>query len=799
MTTTMAKRKGPSLSKAAREQQDLVHALHGEAGGNGHVNGTKRIPPASDDDLAAAAAFNSKHGGGKKDYNEIVNVPLSDQACVARVYLLRVPPDSPTASDTAPGWYWGAAWSHTDGVRGEDQSDSDTLEEPCLSREQALEAGVGYLTQTDLVNVAYGAMNDLLSFVERGCDTAPTKNGKQKSVKAAKEEKPIGADWHGLVPDSDATNEALTPGPSPAEGGRREKRASRANAANEGTDRVDAVAQPPGGEIEIELRDLVRHEDNRRPTAESVAARAESLKTHGQFEALVVRDLGHKLHGYGRYDHLYQILSGETRYLAAKQLGWKSVRARVVPCTDAEALVRLAEHNAQREDLTAIDKARLIQRLCAAEADGGAGLTREAAGKHVGYASGSAASNVVRLLELPAVWQERVAKGELAETFARCLLPIAKAPTLMERAEADWTKAHRKGAKSWDAENWERREDVEGFVEELMEEAVPMDAAEKVSVPWHLVKDHSLTRPERRLFEVTDAVREKLKVEVIEWNGKEVEVATNFELFYELQAKAIRAKVAKKQDKEQKGAKSAKGKSASQANAANGPKVSAAERKYLAERKRKADRERVERWRHAWLAELVSEKLADGAHAGPTLKVALFCLTVNWNRFDVRREVDLEKLILKALPGGSDVTKALNARLAGDNAGVQHCALAALAAVMAQAVRVPARPGYPQIIETDLIEGLIADLSIDVDHEWGQDAEARKAFYSLFSSEQLEGIAKGLNVHLLPGKPKSVKVSLLAAKTARPSALKPVLTGGKARGQGRVKDGASKRGGRRAE
>jgi hypothetical protein len=76
--------------------------------------------------------------------------------------------------------------------------------------------------------------------------------------------------------------------------------------------------------VKIALEVLVRHPVNRHPTKESIAARAESMKT-GQLEPILVRQLPQGQRPYPPY----QVLSGETRWLAAKQLGWTHIEARV--------------------------------------------------------------------------------------------------------------------------------------------------------------------------------------------------------------------------------------------------------------------------------------------------------------------------------------------------------------------------------------------------------------------------------------------------------------------------------------
>lgn len=198
-----------------------------------------------------------------------------------------------------------------------------------------------------------------------------------------------------------------------------------------------------GPTLAMPLYHVVRHPANRHPSPEAVTECAASLAAIGQLEPLVVRFLP--------VEGKYQILSGETRWLAAQRLGWHEIAARVVEADDAEAVKLVAEHNAHRHDLNPIEQARLIETLCRPVDQGGGGLTREQAARSVGLESASAASNLVRLLSLPQVWQDRVANGELPQTWARCLLAIA-----------DDEAACRQAASVW--HTWRTRDDVDKFV-----------------------------------------------------------------------------------------------------------------------------------------------------------------------------------------------------------------------------------------------------------------------------------------------------------------------------------------------
>lgn len=91
--------------------------------------------------------------------------------------------------------------------------------------------------------------------------------------------------------------------------------------------------------------------------------------------------------------------------------------------------------NLQRKSFNPLEKARLIQTLCQPEREGGGGKTREQVGKMFGK-TGSWASNCLRMLQLPEVWQHRIAAGELGESQGRLLVPYAEEPEVLEAVAA---------------------------------------------------------------------------------------------------------------------------------------------------------------------------------------------------------------------------------------------------------------------------------------------------------------------------------------------------------------------------
>jgi ParB family chromosome partitioning protein len=118
---------------------------------------------------------------------------------------------------------------------------------------------------------------------------------------------------------------------------------------------------------------------------------------------------------------VYEIIAGERRFRAAKLAGLDSVPVLVrdVP-NEAAAAMSLIE-NIQREDLNPLEEAQGLQRLIKEF-----GLTHETAAQAVGR-SRSAASNLLRLLNLAEPVQTMLMAGDLDMGHARALLALDKA------------------------------------------------------------------------------------------------------------------------------------------------------------------------------------------------------------------------------------------------------------------------------------------------------------------------------------------------------------------------------------
>ena len=143
---------------------------------------------------------------------------------------------------------------------------------------------------------------------------------------------------------------------------------------------------------------------------------AESIKAQGIMSPILVRKLKQ-----GPSAGKYEVIAGERRLRAARLAGLDSVPVLVRDVPDEAAAVMALIENMQREDLNPLEEAQGLQRLIREF-----GLTHEAAAQAVGR-SRSAASNLLRLLNLADPVQTMLMAGDLDMGHARALLALDRA------------------------------------------------------------------------------------------------------------------------------------------------------------------------------------------------------------------------------------------------------------------------------------------------------------------------------------------------------------------------------------
>jgi ParB family chromosome partitioning protein len=143
---------------------------------------------------------------------------------------------------------------------------------------------------------------------------------------------------------------------------------------------------------------------------------AESIKAQGIMQPILVRIVK-----AGAHAGKYEIIAGERRFRAAKLAGLSEVPVLVRDVPDQAAAAMALIENMQREDLNPLEEAQGLQRLIKEF-----GLTHEDAAQAVGR-SRSAASNLLRLLNLADPVQTMLMAGDLDMGHARALLSLDKA------------------------------------------------------------------------------------------------------------------------------------------------------------------------------------------------------------------------------------------------------------------------------------------------------------------------------------------------------------------------------------
>ena len=183
-------------------------------------------------------------------------------------------------------------------------------------------------------------------------------------------------------------------------------------------DSADAPPTTPGQPASLLLADMVPgvYQPRTRMDEGALYELAESIKSQGIMQPILVRKLAS-----GANAGKYEIIAGERRFRAARLAGLDSVPVLVRDVADEAAAAMALIENIQREDLNPLEEAQGLQRLIR-----DFGLTHEQAAQAVGR-SRSAASNLLRLLNLADPVQNMLMAGDLDMGHARALLSLERA------------------------------------------------------------------------------------------------------------------------------------------------------------------------------------------------------------------------------------------------------------------------------------------------------------------------------------------------------------------------------------
>ncbi|MFW6335165.1 MAG: ParB/RepB/Spo0J family partition protein [Desulfosalsimonas sp.] len=150
---------------------------------------------------------------------------------------------------------------------------------------------------------------------------------------------------------------------------------------------------------------------------EELGELAESIRSHGVLQPLLVREAGSG----------YELIAGERRLRAARMAGLYTVPVVVKSIKDDQLLAFSIIENIQQADLNAMEEAEAYERLM-----NEFGLTQEQVAEHVGK-SRSSVANFLRLNHLSDEIKDHLRSGSLSMGHARALL-AARSPAVQREA-----------------------------------------------------------------------------------------------------------------------------------------------------------------------------------------------------------------------------------------------------------------------------------------------------------------------------------------------------------------------------
>ena len=143
---------------------------------------------------------------------------------------------------------------------------------------------------------------------------------------------------------------------------------------------------------------------------EKMSELKDSIKNSGLLQPITVRKISN-----GKYE----IVAGERRYRACRELGMESIPVIEMNVGDARGYELSVLENIQRENLNPIEEAESYLMLMEVY-----GYTQEKLSEKLGKTR-SSVSNKMRILKLPASVKEMVKKGEISYGHARTLLSLS--------------------------------------------------------------------------------------------------------------------------------------------------------------------------------------------------------------------------------------------------------------------------------------------------------------------------------------------------------------------------------------
>jgi len=164
----------------------------------------------------------------------------------------------------------------------------------------------------------------------------------------------------------------------------------------------------------------------------------ESMRVSGQSTPVLLRPL--------QEDAVFELVSGERRCRAAKELGWETIEAICEQMTDAEAAARVVTENEVRSDANIMERAAGYKRLTQPPCN----FNFEEIAHRYGLSSPGSVRRIVDLLDEPETIRDLLSRDRLGEGHMRYLTRIKD-----KRARVQWAK--RAAAEGWTVKMTEER------------------------------------------------------------------------------------------------------------------------------------------------------------------------------------------------------------------------------------------------------------------------------------------------------------------------------------------------------
>lgn len=171
----------------------------------------------------------------------------------------------------------------------------------------------------------------------------------------------------------------------------------------------ETTAQEKLFQLPVDQIQRGKYQPRREMKPEALEDLANSIRTQGVIQPLIVRPLGDK----------YEIIAGERRWRAAQLAGLNEVPVIIRHIPDEAAIAIALIENIQREDLNPVEEAMALQRLLEEFS-----MTHHQVAEAVGKSRASV-TNLLRLLTLPIEVKTLLEHGDIEMGHARALLTLS--------------------------------------------------------------------------------------------------------------------------------------------------------------------------------------------------------------------------------------------------------------------------------------------------------------------------------------------------------------------------------------